>query len=504
MAQPRILLVVGGGIAAYKACELVRLIRKGGGAVTCVLTEGGKQFVTPMALAALSENPVHTTLWDLRNEVEMGHIQLSREADLVVVCPATADLLAKMAAGIADDLATTLILATDKPVMAVPAMNVRMWLNEATQRNVAWLRKAGVTVIEPDEGAMACGEFGPGRLPEPEVIWLRIQEMLDPEHEGELAALPQERGEAPPARPSLGSLLSSLIPRSMTQTAGDEEPGLAEPLPGGPVLARKGAARAAPPTDPEAINHEVNERQSPPEAQADMTADPLAGQPDFEVDPEHRPLFGKHLLVTAGPTHEPIDPVRYIANRSSGKQGFAIAGALAALGAKVTLVAGPVALPTPPGVDRVDVETAREMADAVRAALPADGAVMVAAVADWRTDGAAGQKMKKRASAPPALRLVENPDILATLGASPDRPRLLVGFAAETQDVVEHAKAKRLRKGADWIVANDVSGAKGESVMGGARNTVHIVSEDGVDSWEDLPKEEVAMRLAEKIADALQ
>lgn len=498
MAQPRILLVVGGGIAAYKACELVRLIRKGGGAVTCVLTEGGKQFVTPMALAALSENPVHTTLWDLRNEVEMGHIQLSREADLVVVCPATADLMAKMAAGIADDLATTLILATDKPVMAVPAMNVRMWLNEVTQRNVAWLRKAGVTVIEPDEGAMACGEFGPGRLPEPEIVWLRIQEMLDPDHEADSDLPSTPVGGAAP-RESLGRLLSSLIPRNHLLAAEQEEPlvdRVAEPA----ILASKGTARAAPPTDPEAINHEVNPGQSPPEVPSDVMADPLEGQPDFAMEPEHRPLFGKHLLVTAGPTHEPIDPVRYIANRSSGKQGFAIAGALAALGARVTLVAGPVNLPTPHGVDRIDVETAREMAEAVRASLPADGAVMVAAVADWRTADVSGQKMKKRSSAPPALRLVENPDILASLGASPDRPRLLVGFAAETEDVINHARAKRLRKGADWIVANDVSG----DVMGGANNRVHIVGEDGVDSWDNLPKEEVAMRLAEKIADALQ
>ena len=500
MAQPRILLVIGGGIAAYKACELVRLIRKGGGSVTCVLTEGGRQFVTPMALAALSENPVHTTLWDLRNEVEMGHIQLSREADLVVVCPATADLLAKMAAGIADDLATTLILATDKPVMAAPAMNVRMWLNKVTQRNVAWLRKAGVTVIEPDEGAMACGEFGPGRLPEPEIIWLRIQEMLDSDHaapDHETASqVPAPDAEEHSSRTSLGSLLSSIIPRKHAPSEPGEEPVLPPAPTEEPVLAAKGTARAAPPTDPDAINHEVNPSQSPPQ----LMADPLEGQPDFAIDPQHRPLFGKHLLVTAGPTHEPIDPVRYIANRSSGKQGFAIAGALAALGARVTLVSGPVNLPTPPGVDRIDVETAREMAQAVRAALPADCAVMVAAVADWRTEDVSGQKMKKRSSAPPALRLVENPDILATLGATPDKPRLLVGFAAETEDVIAHATAKRLRKGADWIVANDVSG----DVMGGAHNRVHIVSEDGVDSWDNLPKEEVAMRLAEKIADALQ
>ncbi len=407
MTGPRILLVIGGGIAAYKSCELVRLIRKQGGAVTCVLTKGGAQFVTPMTLAALSENPVHSNLWDLKNEVEMGHIQLSRQADLIVVCPATADLMAKMAHGIADDLATTLLLATDKQVLAVPAMNVRMWDHAATQANVATLRARGVTVLEPDEGSMACGEFGPGRLPEPAAVMEAIDKML--------------------------------------------------------------------------------------------ASGPLAGQPDFEADPAHRPLFGKHVLVTAGPTHEPIDPVRYIANRSSGKQGFAIAAAAARAGARVTLVSGPVALPTPPGVDRVDVETAREMAEAVCRALPADCAVMVAAVADWRTEDCAPEKMKKRGSAPPALRLTENPDILATVAASDKRPRLVVGFAAETEKVLEHATEKRKRKGADWIVANDVSGG----VMGGDVNLVHIVSSKGVDHLPELPKDEVADALVERIADAL-
>ena len=388
----RILLIVGGGIAAYKACELVRLCRKAGIGVKCVLTTGGQHFVTPMTLAALSENQVHTTLWDLKDEAQMGHIQLSREADLVVVAPATADLMAKMAAGIADDLATTLLLATDKPVLAAPAMNVRMWQHAATRRNVAALRGDGVTVIEPDEGPMACGEYGPGRLPEPEAILAAIQQAL-----------------------------------------------------GG------GETR----------------------------------------------LGGKHILVTAGPTHEPIDPVRYIANRSSGRQGFAIAGALAELGAKVTLVSGPVALATPPGVTRVDVETAQQMADAVAQALPADAAVMVAAVGDWRAE-AAGQKIKK-SGAPPRLDLSENPDILAMLAKSPHRPGLVIGFAAETEHVIEHATAKRERKGADWIVANDVSG----DVMGGDANTVHLVTAQGVESWELLPKSEVARRLAERIADAL-
>lgn len=389
----RILLIVGGGIAAYKACELVRLIRKAGHRVTCVLTAGGQQFVTPMTLAALSENPVYTTLWDLKDEAEMGHIQLSRAADLVVIAPATADLMARMAAGIADDLATTLLLATDKPVLAAPAMNVRMWQHPATQRNVATLRGDGVTVMEPDEGPMACGEYGPGRLPEPDAILRAIEAALAP----------------------------------------------------------------------------------------------ASGR-----------LKGRHILVTAGPTHEPIDPVRYIANRSSGKQGFAIAGALAALGARVTLVAGPVTLPTPAGVDRVDVETAREMAAAVDAALPADAAVMVAAVADWRVADAAGQKIKK-GEATPGLALVENPDILASLAADARRPALVIGFAAETERVVEHAVAKRARKGADWIVANDVSG----DVMGGDANSVHLVTAAGVEHWEHLPKDAVARRLAERIADAL-
>jgi phosphopantothenoylcysteine decarboxylase/phosphopantothenate--cysteine ligase len=391
----KILLIVGGGIAAYKACELIRLCRKAGIEVKCVLTAGGQHFVTPMTLAALSENHVYTNLFDLKDEAEMGHIQLSREADLVVVAPATADLMAKMAAGIADDLATTLLLATDKPVLAAPAMNVRMWQHTATRRNVATLRGDGVTVLEPDEGPMACGEYGPGRLPEPEAILAAIQR-----HFGGAAATGK--------------------------------------------------------------------------------------------------LAGKHILVTAGPTYEPIDPVRYIANRSSGKQGYAIAGALAALGAKVTLVSGPVTLATPPGVTRVDVETAQDMANAVAQALPADAAVMVAAVGDWHAERAE-QKIKKEGGAPPTLRLSENPDILAMLAASPRRPGLVVGFAAETERVVEHATAKRTRKGADWIVANDVSG----DVMGGEANAVHIVTADGVESWESLPKDEVARRLADRIADAL-
>jgi phosphopantothenoylcysteine decarboxylase/phosphopantothenate--cysteine ligase len=442
------LLIVGGGIAAYKSCELVRLIRKAGGEVTCVLTDAGAQFVTPMTLGTLSENPVHTLLWDLKDEVEIGHIQLSRQADLVVVCPATADLLAKMAAGIADDLATTLLLATDKPVLAVPAMNVRMWLHAATRRNVAWLKESGVHVMEPDEGEMACGEFGPGRLPEPEAIWREIGELLKLDTCDDSAA----------------------------------EPDLTHPL-----IAPEGAVEAALPPERDMRvdrEHEI---------------DPLAGQPDFDGDPAHRPLYGKHVLVTAGPTHEPIDPVRYIANRSSGRQGFAIAAAAAAAGARVTLVSGPVTLETPPGVDRIDVESAQEMDSAVKSALPADAAVLVAAVADWRAQGYEPHKIKKQGSAPPALALTENPDILAGLARSEQRPRLLIGFAAETENLLPNARKKLKNKGADWIVANDVSG----ETMGGADNQVTLVRESDEESWEPMAKEQVARQLVERIADEL-
>lgn len=411
MTKPRILLIIGGGIAAYKAIELVRLLRKSSYVVRCVLTRAGEQFVTPLTLAALSENKVFTHLFDLKDEVEMGHIQLSREADLVVVAPATADLLAKMAAGIADDLATTLLLATDKPVLAAPAMNVHMWLHPATRRNVATLRSDGVTVMEPDEGEMACGEYGPGRLPEPQAIKDAIDKAL---------------------------------------------------------------------------------------AEAPLVV-PLTGQPDFAAA-NHRPLFGRRILITAGPTHEPIDPVRYIANRSSGKQGFAIAAAAAEAGAEVLLIAGPVPLPTPPGVIRVDVETAREMAAEVEKGLPVDAAIMVAAVADWRAADTATQKIKKDGSgAVPPLALAENPDILASIAKSPQRPPLLIGFAAETNDVLAHAQAKLARKGCDWIVANDVAA----DPMGGETNRVHIVSKAGVDSWDRLPKAAVARKLMEKIADEL-
>jgi phosphopantothenoylcysteine decarboxylase/phosphopantothenate--cysteine ligase len=560
VSGPKILLVIGGGIAAYKSCELVRLIRKAGGEVTCVLTKGGQQFVTPMALAALSENKVYTSLFDLKDEVEMGHIQLSREADLVVVCPATADLLAKMAAGIADDLATTLILATDKPVLTVPAMNVRMWEHSATQRNADWLRQAGVAVMDPDEGAMACGEFGAGRMPEPPSILARIAQELDLDLDlpelgapvpAQLAAPAQsvplgetleppepmfeddgEEEDDTPSGGGLGGLLSMIIPRTTeTRTheeieaeleelpeAGDkagfegaELPEPSEPDPAaGPILATKGKASAAPPTDPGALAY-GDDGHAMPQAMADafqtqaaaFDASPLAGQAAFDPDPEHRPLYGKHVLITAGPTREPIDPVRYIANRSSGKQGFAIAAMAAAAGARVTLIAGPVHLPTPVGVDRIDVETAEDMAEEVRRALPADIAFMVAAVADWKSRHVAGEKMKKRGSAPPALILAENPDILAGTAAGRKRPTLLIGFAAETENVVENAKSKRKRKGADWIVANNVAGDIGESVMGGDLNQVHIVTARGVESLPEMAKEDVARELVLRAAEAL-
>jgi phosphopantothenoylcysteine decarboxylase/phosphopantothenate--cysteine ligase len=540
MSGPRILLIVGGGIAAYKACELVRLIRKGAhgvaGEVTCVLTDGGAKFVTPLALAALSENPVHTTLWDLKNEIEMGHIQLSRQADLVVICPATANLIAKMAAGIADDLATTLLLATDKPVLAVPAMNVRMWQHAATVRNIALLRSIGVEVMEPDEGVMACGEFGSGRLPEPFAVWRQIARLLDFDPGDDqvpmIGEVPESVGAeevSESVNTGLGGLSGSLISRKVKRALpidegeplqfpeevtedGPSSDGPPQPLDmGGPVLAKKGRAKSAPPTDPDAINHLVSGKQTPPEPFLEELTAPnlganaaelLDGQPDFDLDPEHRPLFGKHILVTAGPTHEPIDPVRYIANRSSGKQGYAIAAAAARAGARVTLVSGPVTLPTPPGVDRIDVETAREMAAAVKKALPADAAVMVAAVADWRTSDFHGEKIKKRGSAPPALMLTENPDILASVSAGKHRPALLIGFAAETEDVLENAKDKRKRKGVDWIVANDVSGGSGKSVMGGDANLVHIITSGGVESLPEMSKEAVALVLMDRIADA--
>ncbi len=410
MQGKSILLIISGGIAAYKSAELVRLLRKSGVGVTCVLTNGGAQFVTPLTLAALSENKVYSALFDLKDEVEMGHIALSRAADLLLIAPASADILAKMAAGMADDLATTLLLATDKPVIAAPAMNVRMWQHAATQRNVARLRHDGVTIIEPDVGDMACGEYGPGRMPEPAAIVAHV-----------LAAL---AGGAPSG---------------------------------------------------------------------------MEGQPDFAADSGDT-LHGRHILITAGPTHEAIDPVRYIANKSSGKQGFAIAEAAAAAGARVTLVAGPVSLPTPAGVTRIDVTSAREMAAAVDDALPADVAIMVAAVADWRAAEIAPTKIKKNGSGIiPPLPLTQNPDILAGLASSPRRPALLIGFAAETDNVIAHAEAKLARKGCDWIIANDVAA----DPMGGEMNRVHIITAKGVDSWDRLSKGAVARAIIAKIADIL-
>ncbi len=394
MQGKTILLIVGGGIAAYKSLELVRELRRAGARVTPVLTEGGARFVTPLSLGALAEAKVRTSLWDLEDEASMGHIALSRSADLVVVCPATADLMARAAAGLADDLAATLLLATDTPVLMVPAMNVRMWLHAATQRNVAMLRGDGVSVMTPDEGEMACGEFGPGRLPQVPAI--------------------------------IGAIAAALAPKS-------------------------------------------------------------------------RRLAGKHALVTAGPTHEPLDPVRYLGNRSSGKQGFAIAAALAAEGARVTLVAGPVGLATPAGVTRVDVVTALDMAAAVEAALPADVAVMVAAVADWRADVAATKRKKVAGEAPAPIHLVENPDILHGLAHGRRRPQLVVGFAAETGNLVAAATAKRLRKGADWIVANDVS----EGIFGADATDVHLVTADGAEHWGAMAKADVAARLVARIIDAL-
>jgi phosphopantothenoylcysteine decarboxylase/phosphopantothenate--cysteine ligase len=389
----RILLIVGGGIAAYKALELTRLLRKAGVGVRPILTAAGAEFVTPLSLSALAEDKVYSELFSLTDEAEMGHIELSRSADLVVVAPATADLMAKAANGLAGDLASTTLLATDKPVLMAPAMNVRMWEHPATQRNLARLQADGVLFVGPDEGAMACGEYGPGRMAEPPAIFEAIQQALT------------------------------------------------------------GAAA--------------------------------------------RPLAGRRAVVTAGPTAEPIDPVRLITNRSSGKQGYAIAGALAALGAEVTLVSGPTALASPAGVRRVDVETAREMLAACEAALPADIAVCVAAVADWRPESLNGSKIKKGAGGPPAISLVENPDILATLAKAPQRPGLVVGFAAETDDVEAHAQAKLARKGCDWIVANDVSVA---GAMGGDENAVAIVSQGGIERWDRLAKGEVARRLAQRIA----
>jgi phosphopantothenoylcysteine decarboxylase/phosphopantothenate--cysteine ligase len=406
MTGKSVLLIVGGGIAAFKALELVRRLRKAGVAVRPILTEAGAQFVTPLSLGALAEQPVRSALFSLTDEHKMGHIELSRAADLVVVAPATADLMAKAAHGHASDLASTVLLATDKPVLMAPAMNVRMWRHPATQRNLEVLTTDGVRFVGPEDGAMACGEFGPGRMAEPEAIFDAVMGMLATRRSGE------------------GVL----------------------------------GARAAP------------------------------------------PLAGRRALVTAGPTLEPIDPVRFLSNRSSGKQGYAVAKALADLGAAVTLVSGPTALDTPAGVERIGVETADQMLAACEAALPVDVAVMVAAVADWKPAAAAGHKLKKDSVGAPALDLAPTPDILASLSRpGPGRPRLVIGFAAETRALETHALAKLKRKGCDLIVANDVSG----DVMGGPENAVSIVGPAGVERWPRMPKAEVAHRLAALIADRL-
>jgi phosphopantothenoylcysteine decarboxylase/phosphopantothenate--cysteine ligase len=397
LAGKRILLIVSGGIAAYKCLELIRRLRERGAAVRCILTEGGAQFVTPLSLAALSREQVYQDIFSLTDESEMGHLRLSREAELVLVAPATANILAKMANGIADDLASTALLATDRPIMVAPAMNTRMWENQATRANVKTLAARGVLRVGPNAGALAEDESGMGRMAEPAEILAAVESYFGAE----------------------------------------------------------------------------------------------------------APLSGRHALITSGPTHEAIDPVRYIANRSSGKQGHAIAAALARLGAETTLVSGPTVEPDPPGVEIVRIESARNMLDAALAALPADVAVCAAAVSDWRPANEAGQKIKKGASGPPPLALTENPDILAALAAAGNRrPALVVGFAAETENVVANARRKRAKKGCDWILANDVSAGTG--TFGGDDNTIHLVDGEGTESWPRMSKAEIAARLADRIAGHLR
>lgn len=390
-----ILLIIGGGIAAFKSLDLIRRLRERGATVTTVLTKAGEEFVTPLSVSALAGTKVYRDLFDLMDEAEMGHIQLSRVADLVVVAPATADLMAKMAGGFANDLASTVLLATDTPVLIAPAMNVRMWEHAATQRNLRTLKQDGICRVGPNDGDMACGEFGPGRMAEPLEIVAAIE------------------------------------------------------------------ARLA-----------------------------------------NGPLLGKRILVTSGPTHEPIDPVRYIANRSSGAQGTAIARALSALGAHVVFVTGPADVPPPDGVEVIKVQTAQEMLQAVEANLPADAGVFTAAVADWRVNGAGERKLKKSKDGLPQLEFTENPDILRHVAQeTKNRPLLVIGFAAETHDVIDNATAKRGRKGCDWIVANDVSVASG--VMGGSDNTVTLIDDTGSENWPKMTKDEVAKRLADRVAQAL-
>ncbi|PLW76188.1 bifunctional phosphopantothenoylcysteine decarboxylase/phosphopantothenate--cysteine ligase CoaBC [Cohaesibacter celericrescens] len=398
LADKRILLIISGGIAAFKAIDLIRLLMKRGASVKVILTQSATEFVSPLTISTLTGESTITKLFDLTRESEIGHIELSRDADLVVVAPATANIMAKMANGIADDLASTTLLATDKKVLVAPAMNVRMWLHPATQRNLATLQSDGVSILGPDHGMMACNEEGPGRLSEPEVILATIEALLN------------------------GS---------------------------------------------------------------------------------NQPLAGKHVLITAGPTHEPIDPVRYIANRSSGKQGYALAAAARAAGARVTLVSGPVSLDVPVGVDVVRVETAADMHKAVADNLPADVAIMAAAVADWRVSNQGAEKIKKQADGSlPQLAFEENADIAKFVGThQSQRPRLVVGFAAETENLDRHASAKLAKKGADWIIANDVSPETG--IMGGDHNAVKIVRSDGIETWPDMPKQEVANRVIALIAQTL-
>jgi phosphopantothenoylcysteine decarboxylase/phosphopantothenate--cysteine ligase len=392
-----VLLIIGGGIAAYKCHELIRLLKTRGARVRTIMTRAAEEFVTPLTLASLSGEKVHTALFSLTDEIEMGHIELSRAADLLVVAPATADLMAKMANGLADDLASTALLATDKKVLIAPAMNVRMWKHPATQRNLSTLKRDGIAVVGPNDGEMACGEFGPGRMAEP------------------------------------AEILSAIIAL---------------------------------------------------------------------LQPKAQPLAGRRVLITAGPTREPIDPVRYISNHSSGKQGYALAEAAVALGAETILVSGPVALPIPQGVQMLPVETARDMLKACEEELPADIAIFAAAVADWRVETAADEKMKKGKGGPPSLVLAENPDILKTIARTPrNRPHIVVGFAAETEHVVKHATEKLAKKGCDLIVANDVSAELG--VFGGDHNRVHLVSAEGVESWPDMTKTDVARKLMERLASML-
>jgi len=394
-SEQSVLLIIGGGIAAYKSLDLIRRLRERDFRVRTILTKAGSEFVTPLSVSGLAGEKVFTDLFDLTDESEMGHIQLSRSADLLVVAPATADFMAKMVHGHASDLASTAVLATDKPVLIAPAMNVRMWEHAATQRNLGQLVKDGVHIVGPNSGDMACGEFGPGRMAEPLEIVSAVQSLLSQE-----AALP---------------------------------------------------------------------------------------------------LSGRKALVTSGPTHEPIDPVRYIANRSSGKQGYAIAEALALCGAETTLISGPTNLSDPRGVNTIRVETAREMLAACEAALPVDIAICAAAVADWRADHKSNQKIKKNGGATPSLDLVENPDILKSIsGLKKGRPDLVVGFAAETENVIDYAKAKLKKKGCDWIVANDVS--PGTGIMGGDRNTVHVIRKEGTESWAEMTKQEVGTALVKQVA----